>query len=226
MMQWKDEDELTPYTPEDAAKILGISDLTLRNWLRAGRIKGIKVGREWRILKKNLEEYLRTRRLNTRFTSKEHRTKEYENCVELMDKMSFDQVSMAYAEAAREKIKNEFTEKYGVEIIDYFNNPALGHINSKMKELWEISQENSITLPGGDHLEILTKGGRGYALVSHPYGCYGDFYKQRWEEIEAFCEERDLEVSISCDSWYFPGKTLLIIYTSKDKPLLPKDKKK
>jgi len=220
-------DELTPMKPEDVSKILGISTLTLKDWLREGRIKAIKVGREWRIFKKDLEEYLRTLSPNRKFVGKEERTEEYNTCVKLMGKMSLDNASRAYAEATCAKMKSEFEKEYGVEITDASNNPALGHINPKMNKLWKEAQEDLISIPGGDHLEIITKNGRGYALVSHLYSRYGDHLdKKTRDKIDAFCIERDLEVSISCDSWYFPGQTLLIIYTSKDKPLWPKTREK
>lgn len=50
--------KLKPLTPEQAAEILNISPKTLRNWLREKRIRGVKVGREWRILQGDLEDYL------------------------------------------------------------------------------------------------------------------------------------------------------------------------
>ena len=42
-------------TPDDAANRLAISPKTIRDWLRAGRIPGIKVGRLWRIRESELE---------------------------------------------------------------------------------------------------------------------------------------------------------------------------
>ena len=44
------------YTKEEAAEILSVSPLTLGNWLRAGRIRGVKLGRVWRIPASALEE--------------------------------------------------------------------------------------------------------------------------------------------------------------------------
>ncbi|MGV8124844.1 MAG: helix-turn-helix domain-containing protein [Candidatus Xenobiia bacterium LiM19] len=49
---------LTPLTPEKVAEILNISVKTLKQWLREGRIKGVKVGREWRIMQRDLVNYL------------------------------------------------------------------------------------------------------------------------------------------------------------------------
>jgi excisionase family DNA binding protein len=45
-------------TPEDAAKRLSISPKTLRDWFRAGKIRGVKAGRLWRIRESDLEAYM------------------------------------------------------------------------------------------------------------------------------------------------------------------------
>lgn len=50
------------YTPKQAAEVLAISEKTLSDWLRAGKIKGVKVGRYWRIMEQDLEEFLRQNR--------------------------------------------------------------------------------------------------------------------------------------------------------------------
>jgi excisionase family DNA binding protein len=44
--------------PEDAAVVLGISPATLRDWLRAKKIKGVKVGKAWKIKSQDLDEYI------------------------------------------------------------------------------------------------------------------------------------------------------------------------
>lgn len=46
-------------TPEEAARLLRVSLDTVRKMLREGRLPGAKVGREWRILRRDLEAYLR-----------------------------------------------------------------------------------------------------------------------------------------------------------------------
>ncbi len=46
------------YTPEMAAQALHISTLTLKNWLRSGKIKGVKVGKQWRIRESDLESFI------------------------------------------------------------------------------------------------------------------------------------------------------------------------
>jgi len=44
------------YTVEEAAGTLSISPLTLTKWLRTGKIRGVKLGRVWRIPESALEE--------------------------------------------------------------------------------------------------------------------------------------------------------------------------
>jgi len=46
-------------TPEEVAKKLAMSVKSVRNWLRQGKLKGIKVGRLWRIRESDLEEFLK-----------------------------------------------------------------------------------------------------------------------------------------------------------------------
>lgn len=44
------------YSTEEAAEVLGLNVETVRNWLRAGRIKGVKLGkRYWRIPEREVQ---------------------------------------------------------------------------------------------------------------------------------------------------------------------------
>jgi excisionase family DNA binding protein len=45
-------------TPEEAARILAVSPKSVREWLRQGKLKGVKVGRLWRIRERDLEAFL------------------------------------------------------------------------------------------------------------------------------------------------------------------------
>jgi len=45
-------------TPEEVAERLVVSPNTIRTWLRTGELKGIKVGRLWRIKESYLEDLL------------------------------------------------------------------------------------------------------------------------------------------------------------------------
>jgi excisionase family DNA binding protein len=48
------------YTPEGAAAALMVSPKTIREWLRTGRLKGIKIGRLWRVRESDLVEFLKS----------------------------------------------------------------------------------------------------------------------------------------------------------------------
>jgi excisionase family DNA binding protein len=45
-------------TPEEAAEYLAVSPKTIRKWLRGEKIKGVKIGKLWRIRKKDLDALL------------------------------------------------------------------------------------------------------------------------------------------------------------------------
>ena len=44
--------------PEDVAEILQLSTKTVKDWLRAGTLKGVKMGKVWRIEQSVLDEYI------------------------------------------------------------------------------------------------------------------------------------------------------------------------
>jgi excisionase family DNA binding protein len=47
-------------TPEQVAERLSLSVLTVRSWLRSGRLPGVKPGgRVWRVRELDLDEYIR-----------------------------------------------------------------------------------------------------------------------------------------------------------------------
>ena len=45
-------------TPEDVAQLLSVSLKTVGNWLRSGQLRGIKLGRLWRIPEQELERFV------------------------------------------------------------------------------------------------------------------------------------------------------------------------
>lgn len=45
-------------TPEEAAEILAVSPKSIREWLRKGKLKGLRAGRLWRIRERDLEAFL------------------------------------------------------------------------------------------------------------------------------------------------------------------------
>ena len=45
-------------TIEDAAKYLGLNPLTLRRLARAGKIPALKIGRQWRVKRELLDQWI------------------------------------------------------------------------------------------------------------------------------------------------------------------------
>lgn len=46
------------YDVKDLAKMLKVSRVTVQSYLRAGRIKGIKIGKQWQVTDANLKKFL------------------------------------------------------------------------------------------------------------------------------------------------------------------------
>jgi excisionase family DNA binding protein len=61
----KMDENLKPLTPEQVAEFLQITPRGVRDMLRAQEIKGVKIGREWRILQGDLEGFLKELREKT-----------------------------------------------------------------------------------------------------------------------------------------------------------------
>ena len=45
-------------TPEEAADRLAVSPKSIREWLRRGKLRGVRAGRLWRIRERDLEAFL------------------------------------------------------------------------------------------------------------------------------------------------------------------------
>jgi excisionase family DNA binding protein len=48
----------TLYTPEEIAARLNLKLRTVWKWLKAGKLKGVKMGREWRIPDSDLQAFI------------------------------------------------------------------------------------------------------------------------------------------------------------------------
>lgn len=47
------------YTTEQVAKILHVTEPTIRKWISAKKLKAFRLGREWRIERNELEAFVR-----------------------------------------------------------------------------------------------------------------------------------------------------------------------
>jgi len=52
--------DIKVYSIIEVMDILKVTRRTIYNWLRAGKIKAFKVGKEWRITEESLREFLET----------------------------------------------------------------------------------------------------------------------------------------------------------------------
>jgi excisionase family DNA binding protein len=46
------------YSISDLSKSLGLTERTIRGWFYQGKLKGVKIGKEWYISEKNLERFI------------------------------------------------------------------------------------------------------------------------------------------------------------------------
>jgi len=46
------------YTPDEVAEYLTLSPLTIRNYLRTGKLEGLRVGGHWRVKESALEDFV------------------------------------------------------------------------------------------------------------------------------------------------------------------------
>ena len=53
------------YTPEEVAEKLSVRGNTVRKWLNDGILKGLKVGRVWRIKETELQEFIKRQEGNS-----------------------------------------------------------------------------------------------------------------------------------------------------------------
>lgn len=58
-MRVHEDKRLRLLTPEEAAERLNVSPLTVRKWLRSGRLRGVKVSVLWRIREQDLEKFIK-----------------------------------------------------------------------------------------------------------------------------------------------------------------------
>jgi excisionase family DNA binding protein len=49
------------YTIKEVAELLKVSDGGVRKWLKTGKLKGIKLGRIWRIRESDFDKFLKER---------------------------------------------------------------------------------------------------------------------------------------------------------------------
>ncbi|AFV10552.1 excisionase-like protein [Thermacetogenium phaeum DSM 12270] len=63
-------------TPEEAAELLAVSPKSVRKWLWQGKLKGVRVGRLWRIRESDLEAFLEDRSFQKSLPQREYTRQE------------------------------------------------------------------------------------------------------------------------------------------------------
>jgi|RhiMethySRZTD1v2_1073278.scaffolds.fasta_scaffold181038_4 excisionase family DNA binding protein len=46
------------FTPQDVAERLGMSKYTITEWLKTGRLRGVKIGKYWRVKESDLQAFI------------------------------------------------------------------------------------------------------------------------------------------------------------------------
>lgn len=52
--------DLEVYTLKEIEELLHVTRRTLYNWIKGGKLKAFRIGKEWRVTKEALEEFTRT----------------------------------------------------------------------------------------------------------------------------------------------------------------------
>jgi excisionase family DNA binding protein len=70
-MAWLENDSIL--TVEEAAKMIKVSTKTIRDWLRSGQLRGLKAGKQWRILRQDLESFMQAQiRVTQQYTLQQY----------------------------------------------------------------------------------------------------------------------------------------------------------
>lgn len=49
------------WTPDEVAEIMSVKEETVRSWLRNGYMRGVKIGKFWRIPEEDLKDFIEER---------------------------------------------------------------------------------------------------------------------------------------------------------------------
>lgn len=52
--------DIEVYTLKELEALLQVTRRTLYNWIKSGKLKAVRIGKEWRVTKDTLEEFLET----------------------------------------------------------------------------------------------------------------------------------------------------------------------
>jgi len=75
-------------TSEQVAHILQVHPLTVLKYIKAGKLKGIKLGRVWRIREADVNQFLEDRSMALKTTSKKDDITEVQNEIQVEETLS------------------------------------------------------------------------------------------------------------------------------------------
>jgi hypothetical protein len=127
-------------------------------------------------------------------------TRQYETVVDTLKTLDPIEQTPAYADAHAEVLKAEIAISLGRQQRD----------TKAWFRLIGMPRDADHRLPGDDHVELWSSAA-GLRYVSHPYTLDLDTLRA----MVAFADEHGLEISISGSSWYYPGRTLSILWRPK-----------
>lgn len=148
------------------------------------------------------------------FVSRERRTEAYKKAVKAIRELmrerskegdSLDLANRAFAEAVAEGWRDLFIMSEGVKS-RRTPHVCLSRLKGERCRPMECSSPGGI--PGKDHVSEWVKNRKTIMIVSQPYRLS---YEDMMKTVE-FCEANGLRADVSADSWYFPGRTLLVVY--------------
>ena len=79
MKAWQDEIAKKPFTLKEAAEYLGVASVTLRRWVKAGRVSASKIGRAYTFDVRDLKKLKQTHTSNVRRPTSDLRVFAYLN---------------------------------------------------------------------------------------------------------------------------------------------------
>jgi hypothetical protein len=128
----------------------------------------------------------------------------YKSVVAHLHTLSASDQTPAYAEAHADALKAAVAKWLGRQVRGI----------KSWRRLFGHSPATDDGLPGDDHVELWS-GETGMRYVSHPY----DLDFETVGEMLKFAQENNLEFSLSGSSWYYPGRTLRVIWQRRNRSL-------
>ncbi len=130
-------------------------------------------------------------------------TPEYRSLVSHLQRFPLTEQNQAFAEAHSSGLREAVSSWLGKKVRGI----------KSWQRLFGHSPQADDGIPGDDHVELWS-GDDGLSYVSHPYNLS---YETVCEMVR-FANQNGLEFNLSGTSWYYPGKTLRVVWRRRDPP--------